>query len=232
MKEKVISIQREENTNNRGIFGNLERKKCIVTFLENNIEKYKTCYLDTTEILDYISEYMTYLNEKLARTTRKSLEGTWKKRLKYNLIASPVYLIAFIMFFASLTPNPVLELLIQSLGIIVGGASAAYVNDRKKYIPPKIINELKDLENLLKESQELEIDAKEAVKNKGDDDLKRAKIVSDAMRRKNEMRNRARNLELENFRNRVERKLHDEKMKEYRGGRPEPEIPEYLRRKR
>ena len=97
---------------------------------------------------------------------------------------------------------------------------------------PEFVSKIKDFENLLKECEILKEEALDAIENKENDDLKRVEIVHDAMRRKNEMRNKARDLELKNFRNRVERKLHDEKMKEYRGGRPEPDIPDYLKKKR
>ena len=231
MKREVISIQKRENTN-KGIFGDLERKRCLVTFLENNAKKTKTCYLDTKEILDYIAEYRKYLNNILNETKRESFKGTWKKRLKYNLIASPVYIISLIILFASLTSSPVFELLLQIFGWVLGTTGCVLINSKSLYISPEFVSKIKDLENLLKECEILKEEALDAIENKENDDLKRVEIVHDAMRRKNEMRNKARDLELKNFRNRVERKLHDEKMKEYRGGRPEPDIPDYLKKKR
>ena len=208
MERNIISIKKR-NSVPGGVFGDLERKLCDITIQDGKEKLYKTCYLDEDKILKYINEYENYLNGRKNKFVEKNKEKTLEKRIKNNLKASPVYLLSVIIYVLANT-NLVSNFVGFSLflvSILTASSSVVLANRTSLYMTPLEKGVLEEIEKELLDCKELRKEAVISVNNKEHDDLERLRIIHQANKRKNEIRNNARRDELTIRRLKIEERL-------------------------
>lgn len=208
MEQNIISVKKR-NVVPGGVFGSLERKLCDITIQMGNERKYKTCYLDEQQILEYLEKYEMYLNRRRNKFIAKNNEKNFEKRIRNNLKTSPFYILSFIVFMIANTTlvSEITGFLLFLVSIIVGASSFAMTNRPSLYMTQIEKGTLEQIENELLNCKNLKNEAVISVNNKEHDDLERLKILHDAEKRKNEIRNKARFDELTIRRMKIEEEI-------------------------
>ncbi|MBQ8472198.1 MAG: hypothetical protein IJ501_01700 [Bacilli bacterium] len=176
--ERIIDIKLRD-LNNSGGLGDLERKICDVFVIDDNQIKRKiNLDLGNPKLQGYLKKFEKNLTSRKDVMVEKALENTGKKRIRNNLIASPLYITSFLALALSLMGVPEvigIPLFLASLGI--GISSVALTNMRSLYTKPEDekaiqileekIKECKDLQNemekVLDDKQEIKVEVKEVV---------------------------------------------------------------------
>lgn len=235
MEKKVTSVRKRND--HLGPFGELERKLCDITYQEGDEIKYTTCYLDIQPILNFINKYERYLTTKKNKLTDSINQKTFNKRIKNNLKSSPLYILFLTLFVIANTtivsPFASILLAFSSMSMFVG--TVILVNNKSFYMTSLEKGELEEITNELLECHDLKEEAMEAIKNKENADLERARITHQANQRKKDIERKSKmmDIEMRSLKTSERVRLYAEELNRQNRNNNvyEEDIPEHLKRR-
>lgn len=166
--ERVIDIKLSDDLiNSKGLDDIGREIYDIFVIDEKKVKRKIKMTLDNPKMQEYLRKFEKYLTIKKESVVSKALENTGMKRLRNNLLASPIYVVTLGGFLFSLMGIPeVIGIPIFLSSIVIGIPSAILVNKRSLYTNPEDEKNIRAIETKIVECQDLqkEIDEKLAIK--------------------------------------------------------------------